>query len=222
MINLKWHRRKHSMTTWRQYPRKLRLKPEENQEWLQFEETASRLQILGWNICLRWPPILAGLSYKCSFILDYHRTPQTRELSTFSRPRATPMISLIMEAISASETSVTVYLAQHPSTVICILYAVKGWRLSARDYGSTGKLRICSNGFGCVVTITRALPWLRSLVADLSPRRPGFTPGSIIVGFVVDKVALGQVFLRVLRLFPVNIIPPWLSKLISSGECVIC
>jgi hypothetical protein len=29
------------------------------------------------------------------------------------------------------------------------------------------------------------------------------------VGFVVDKVALGQVFLRVLRFFSVSIIPPW-------------
>jgi hypothetical protein len=29
------------------------------------------------------------------------------------------------------------------------------------------------------------------------------------VGFVVDKVALGQVFLRVLQLSPVNIIPLW-------------
>jgi hypothetical protein len=29
------------------------------------------------------------------------------------------------------------------------------------------------------------------------------------VGFVVDKVALGQAFLRVLRFSPVNIIPPW-------------
>jgi hypothetical protein len=28
------------------------------------------------------------------------------------------------------------------------------------------------------------------------------------VGLVVDKVALGQVFLRVLRFSPVNIIPP--------------
>jgi hypothetical protein len=45
--------------------------------------------------------------------------------------------------------------------------------------------------------------------------------GSIHVGFVVDKVALGQVFLRVLRVSPANIIPPSLSKLIS-GECVIC
>jgi hypothetical protein len=31
------------------------------------------------------------------------------------------------------------------------------------------------------------------------------------VGFVVDKVALGQVFLRVLRFFPVSIIPPLLN-----------
>jgi hypothetical protein len=29
------------------------------------------------------------------------------------------------------------------------------------------------------------------------------------VGFVVDKVALGQVFLRVLQFSPVSIIPPW-------------
>jgi hypothetical protein len=32
-----------------------------------------------------------------------------------------------------------------------------------------------------------------------------FAPGSIHVGFVVDKLALGQVFLRVLRFSPVNI-----------------
>jgi hypothetical protein len=51
----------------------------------------------------------------------------------------------------------------------------------------------------------RAVPWLRSLVTGLSPRRSGFAPGSIHVGFVVDKVALGQVFLRVLRFSTVNI-----------------
>jgi hypothetical protein len=32
------------------------------------------------------------------------------------------------------------------------------------------------------------------LVADFPPRRPGFKPGSSNVGFVVDKVALEQVF----------------------------
>jgi hypothetical protein len=40
---------------------------------------------------------------------------------------------------------------------------------------------------------------------DLSTRRPGFAPGSIHVGFVVYKVALGQVFLRNLR-FPLSVL----------------
>jgi hypothetical protein len=42
----------------------------------------------------------------------------------------------------------------------------------------------------------------------LPPRRPGFDPGSVHVGFVMDKVALGQVFSRILRFSPVNFIPP--------------
>jgi hypothetical protein len=41
----------------------------------------------------------------------------------------------------------------------------------------------------------KAVPWLRRLVVGLSPRRHGFDRGSVHVGFVVDKVALGQVFL---------------------------
>jgi hypothetical protein len=57
----------------------------------------------------------------------------------------------------------------------------------------------------CLCNQSTAVPWLRSLVAGLSPRRAGFAPGSIHVGFVVDKVALGQVFLPVLRFSPVNI-----------------
>jgi hypothetical protein len=39
-----------------------------------------------------------------------------------------------------------------------------------------------------------AVPWLRRLVAGLLPQRPGFGSGSVHVGFVVDQVALGQVF----------------------------
>jgi hypothetical protein len=53
-------------------------------------------------------------------------------------------------------------------------------------------------------------------VADLSPRRPGFMPMSVHVRFVMDKVSLGQVFLLVLRCFPVTIIPPWLSMLVYN------
>jgi hypothetical protein len=37
------------------------------------------------------------------------------------------------------------------------------------------------------------------------------------VEFVVDKVALGQVFFHVLRFFSVSIIPSSFSKLLSSG-----
>jgi hypothetical protein len=33
-------------------------------------------------------------------------------------------------------------------------------------------------------------------------------PGSVYVGFVMDKVELGQVFLRVLRFYPVKFTPP--------------
>jgi hypothetical protein len=61
------------------------------------------------------------------------------------------------------------------------------------------------NKFTCM---EKAAPWLKRLVAGFPQRRPGFEPGSDHVGFVVDKVALGQVFLQVLR-FPLSIfIPP--------------
>jgi hypothetical protein len=60
-----------------------------------------------------------------------------------------------------------------------------------------------------------AVQWFKRLVAGLSQRRPGFAPGSIHMGFVVDKVSLGQVFLRVLRFTPSNIIPPLLHIQLS-------
>jgi hypothetical protein len=63
----------------------------------------------------------------------------------------------------------------------------------------------------CVLTAyltPLSVPWLRQLVTGLSPRRHGFDPGSVHMGFVVDKVTLGQVFPRVLRFSPVNFIPP--------------
>jgi hypothetical protein len=39
-------------------------------------------------------------------------------------------------------------------------------------------------------------------VVDISPRSPGFVPGSVRMKCVVDKVALGQAFLRVLQISP--------------------
>jgi hypothetical protein len=52
------------------------------------------------------------------------------------------------------------------------------------------------------------MPWLGRVIAGLSMRKPGFDPGSVHVGFVVDKVALGLVFPRVLWFSLVNFIPP--------------
>jgi hypothetical protein len=49
----------------------------------------------------------------------------------------------------------------------------------------------------------KAVPYFRQLVAILPPRRPGFEPRSGHVGFVVDKVALGQVFSEYFG-FPAN------------------
>jgi hypothetical protein len=34
----------------------------------------------------------------------------------------------------------------------------------------------------------------------------------------VDKVALGQVFLRILRFSPVSIVPPWRHAHMSPGD----
>jgi hypothetical protein len=44
------------------------------------------------------------------------------------------------------------------------------------------------------------------------------------MGFVINNAALGQGFLRVLRLFLVSIIPPWLSLLIChlGDEQQVC
>jgi hypothetical protein len=44
-----------------------------------------------------------------------------------------------------------------------------------------------------------AVPWLRRLVASLPQQMPGLEPGSVHVTFVADKLALGRVFLRVIR-----------------------
>jgi hypothetical protein len=64
-----------------------------------------------------------------------------------------------------------------------------------------------------IVTWAVVVPWLRQLVAGLPPRRSTFDFGSVHVGFLVDKVALGRVFPRVLPFSSVNFIPPVLQYL---------
>jgi hypothetical protein len=68
-------------------------------------------------------------------------------------------------------------------------------------YHSTAEAGKCTS---FRIILFKAVPHLRRLVSGILPRRPGFTPRPIHVGFVVDKVALGQVFLQVLR-FPTSV-----------------
>jgi hypothetical protein len=71
------------------------------------------------------------------------------------------------------------------------------WWFTFICHSTTGVWQVWSSNV--LIMVYLAVPWLRRLVAGLSPWRPEFTPRSIHVGFVVDKVALGQVFLRVLQ-----------------------
>ena len=57
---------------------------------------------------------------------------------------------------------------------------------------------------------TWVVPWLRQLIAELSPRRPRFSPRPVYMGSVVEKLTFGQVFLLVLQFSPVINIPPML------------
>jgi hypothetical protein len=57
---------------------------------------------------------------------------------------------------------------------------------------------------------------IRQYYITITLLTPGFAPRSVHVGFVVDKVTLEQVFLRVLRVSPVNIIPPSFSIFIDQ------
>jgi hypothetical protein len=47
--------------------------------------------------------------------------------------------------------------------------------------------------------LKKGLPWLRRLIAHVSPPKSEFDPRPVHVGFMVNKVALVQGFLRVLR-----------------------
>jgi hypothetical protein len=55
------------------------------------------------------------------------------------------------------------------------------------------------------------VPWLRQLVASLLALRPGINLSPVHVGFVMDKVALGQAFLQVI----------WLTLPVSFHQCSI-
>jgi hypothetical protein len=94
-----------------------------------------------------------------------------------------------------------------------LISAYNGFSVNLKKLPSNSEVRLQINiGRAMVHTVSR-----RPLTAAARVRTQ-VNP----VRFVVDKVALGQVFLRVLRFRPVNIIPPWvphfreLKKIVPS------
>jgi hypothetical protein len=86
-------------------------------------------------------------------------------------------------------------LSMH-QTLLVALFPFK-ISLQLKDKDAVGRHKRC------------AVPWLKQLVTGLSPQRPEFDLRLVHVVFVVDKVALGQVFSKYVS-FPVSITPPML------------
>ena len=63
-----------------------------------------------------------------------------------------------------------------------------------------------------ILVFFQTVPLVGRLVAGLSPQKPGFDSKTDHVRPVMDKVALGQIYLPVLHFSPVSIIPPTLHN----------
>jgi hypothetical protein len=61
----------------------------------------------------------------------------------------------------------------------------------------------------------------RPLFSGFAPQKSGFAPRAVRMGFVVDQVIDGQVFLRVLRFFPVSVTPLLLHIYSCTGGWTI-
>jgi hypothetical protein len=63
-----------------------------------------------------------------------------------------------------------------------------------------------------------AVPSLKWLVTDLSPQRPGSNPRPVYMGFMVDRLALGQVFLLSILIFACQYLLMYHTHISSTTE----
>lgn len=118
-----------------------------------------------------------GLQCKCLCNFFYHSSIFTYEhlVMSFS------CICLIYREVSL--------MIQHSlktqKTIIWETRAVKTWKLISQSYF---KVSAMAQAVSC---------WPLA-------GRPGFLPGPVHVGFMIEKVAVGQVFLVVLKLYPAS------------------
>jgi len=101
---------------------------------------------------------------------------------------------------------------------------VDGWIFSIRHYlacqswNATISVSKKASQSNQISYYCKAVQWFRSLVAGLSSRKPTFASGSIYVGFVVDEVTQGQVFLRNIQSFLVNIMGGWTKVVVLDAH----
>jgi len=73
---------------------------------------------------------------------------------------------------------------------------------------------------GLCIKLSMVMPWLRDLIAALSQLRHGFKSRRLHFVYVANKMALGQVFLLILRVFPVITITPALHTHYSCTSVI--
>jgi len=81
------------------------------------------------------------------------------------------------------------------------------WRWIVMSEHLMGLLYYC---YCSVAVLLRklAMQWLKWLIASLRVRRPWFDPRAVHVGFMVDKLAWGQVSIHLVWLYAFSISPP--------------
>jgi hypothetical protein len=92
-------------------------------------------------------------------------------------------------------------------TAIIFLYSITWLVLITETECVYCAVRTASLNIVKLILIFQAAPWIRGSVACLSPLRPGFDPRPVNVSVVMEKVALGQGFLRTLCFSLISIFP---------------
>jgi hypothetical protein len=167
-----------------------------------------------------FPKIKVGLKIPCSYRLTDTLFSRTRpEVIVFT----VAMITSVLTTTHLGQLDRLAACTLSCGSCLLLMWLLFKWSYPRRVY-HLPKTKIrekCWKQLGLHTNRSRdpakpsepwAVPWLRRLVAGLSPPSPGFDTGSVHVGFVVDKVALGQVFPLILRFSPVSFNPPVLKK----------
>jgi hypothetical protein len=105
-------------------------------------------------------------------------------------------------AISFHQCSIPIYIY----TLLSPGHMGEAWEPSKKQYSFGYRRTLDKKVFSLSV------PWLRRLVPGFSPWRPDFDCRADQVRFVVDKVALRDLFVRVRPFFPVRIVPSLLHR----------